>query len=638
MPSPVTQIAAALDTAHAKGLVHRDVKPANVRLVAQEDGEHAYLTDFGIAKATASETAGLTAGRPLLGTVDYLAPERSSTAGHPRRRLYALACLLYELLAAPPHSHATPTSPPSGPMSRSPAVAGRQVRTGRPRSRSPTRPHQTNRSTGLPAPASCTRRGRLAGRAASCRRARPRWSTRGRRVCLDPPTTLVGPAQSSPTSPPLTSGPEAADRDHRAGGPTRPSRVELAARAAPRFEHGVQFVALARSGTVAGRLHDRPGARATREQRRSPRARRGAASRSGAAPAARRRRAPGACGLAAAREVGRRGRPLAARPHDRAASASPASRSTRSSRSRRATRRSCSRPGPVPSSRASPRHRGDEGHHLDLGTSRRPAADDRAEPPASISCRGKDPQTPRRAPRPPRRRPPTLRHDSRRCGPRSTGATSSSSPTAAPLAGLCVPGRRALEAIGALFARPRRARRPGTAQPHSRGRRPRRRATLLDARDHPRVRRRATRASGRAEVTRQAQATHMLELAEQAELHGPRQLEWLDRLEAEHDNIRAALAWALEPDAELATRIGAGSLNLEGPRSPREGHEWLGRLIAATSVLSLARAIAMFGMEPRARARERAGAHPDLPRRRTHVRVARRPVLARRGAAQPRLS
>ena len=96
----VTQVASALDAAHAQGLVHRDVKPANVLLVSQEEGEHAYLTDFGIAKATASETAGLTEAGQLLGTVDYLAPETIQNGqATPAADIYALACLLYELLA-----------------------------------------------------------------------------------------------------------------------------------------------------------------------------------------------------------------------------------------------------------------------------------------------------------------------------------------------------------------------------------------------------------------------------------------------------------------------------------------------------------------------------------------------------------
>ncbi|GAA0937244.1 WD40 repeat domain-containing serine/threonine-protein kinase [Pseudonocardia zijingensis] len=90
----VAQVAAALDAAHAAGLVHRDVKPSNVLLTAPVPGrpDFAQLADFGIA-------AGPAAGGGADGTVEYLAPER--LVGNPtdnRVDVYALACVLYELL------------------------------------------------------------------------------------------------------------------------------------------------------------------------------------------------------------------------------------------------------------------------------------------------------------------------------------------------------------------------------------------------------------------------------------------------------------------------------------------------------------------------------------------------------------
>ncbi|MEV4461928.1 protein kinase, partial [Microbispora sp. NPDC049633] len=93
------QIASALDSAHAHGLVHRDVKPANI-LVTQS--EHVYLTDFGLTKSSAAE-AGLTSHGHFMGTPRYVAPEQ--IRGLPvdgRSDLYAFACVVYEALAGQP--------------------------------------------------------------------------------------------------------------------------------------------------------------------------------------------------------------------------------------------------------------------------------------------------------------------------------------------------------------------------------------------------------------------------------------------------------------------------------------------------------------------------------------------------------
>ncbi len=100
----IMQLGGALDAAHTHGLVHRDVKPANVLLTADQP-EHAYLTDFGVAKHVGSLT-GITKVGQWVGTLDYLAPEQIRGEGlDARADVYALACLLYECLTgAPPYS------------------------------------------------------------------------------------------------------------------------------------------------------------------------------------------------------------------------------------------------------------------------------------------------------------------------------------------------------------------------------------------------------------------------------------------------------------------------------------------------------------------------------------------------------
>ena len=102
----LAQVAAALDAAHAAGLVHRDVKPSNVLVRGHDEDEFAYLIDFGIARATAGQTSGpaLTLTGATLGTLDYMAPERfENRPVDGRADVYSLACMLFELLtgAAP---------------------------------------------------------------------------------------------------------------------------------------------------------------------------------------------------------------------------------------------------------------------------------------------------------------------------------------------------------------------------------------------------------------------------------------------------------------------------------------------------------------------------------------------------------
>ena len=98
-------VADALDTAHNAGLVHRDVKPANILLTAAtgRDGhEHVYLTDFGLTKRTSALTK-LTATGHFIGTMAYISPEQ--IRGEPldaRTDLYAFGCVAYECLTGVP--------------------------------------------------------------------------------------------------------------------------------------------------------------------------------------------------------------------------------------------------------------------------------------------------------------------------------------------------------------------------------------------------------------------------------------------------------------------------------------------------------------------------------------------------------
>jgi YVTN family beta-propeller protein len=91
------QVASALDAAHERGLVHRDVKPSNVLLTGRPGKEHCYLADFGLSTST-SDRSVADAGQ-IVGTIDYIAPEQIRGAEvDGRADVYSLACLLYECL------------------------------------------------------------------------------------------------------------------------------------------------------------------------------------------------------------------------------------------------------------------------------------------------------------------------------------------------------------------------------------------------------------------------------------------------------------------------------------------------------------------------------------------------------------
>jgi hypothetical protein len=101
------EVADALEYAHKHGVVHRDIKPGNILL----SGGHAIVADFGIAKAiSAAEPESLTASGIAIGTPEYMSPEQGSGATDVDHRtdIYAVGCVLYEMLAgAPPFTGRT---------------------------------------------------------------------------------------------------------------------------------------------------------------------------------------------------------------------------------------------------------------------------------------------------------------------------------------------------------------------------------------------------------------------------------------------------------------------------------------------------------------------------------------------------
>ncbi len=94
----VDQVAQALDAAHGHGLVHRDVKPANILLAGGGGRDHVYLTDFGLSRHVEG-SQGMTGTGAFLGTIDYVAPEQArGDRVDARTDVYSLGCVLFHAL------------------------------------------------------------------------------------------------------------------------------------------------------------------------------------------------------------------------------------------------------------------------------------------------------------------------------------------------------------------------------------------------------------------------------------------------------------------------------------------------------------------------------------------------------------
>jgi serine/threonine protein kinase len=95
------QVGRALDVAHGRGLIHRDVKPGNILITVDPYGDdlyHVYLSDFGLTKRTSSQS-GLTTTGQFVGTIDYVAPEQiTGKPVGPYTDIYALGCVVFESL------------------------------------------------------------------------------------------------------------------------------------------------------------------------------------------------------------------------------------------------------------------------------------------------------------------------------------------------------------------------------------------------------------------------------------------------------------------------------------------------------------------------------------------------------------
>ncbi len=191
----VAQVASALDAAHARGIVHRDVKPANVLLGAND---HAYLTDFGLTKRVTSHT-GSTRDGGWVGTLGYVAPEQiRGERLDARADVYALGCVLYHSLSGVAALPARERRGDAvGAPQRRPALAARPRARASRRASTPSSRARWPRTptTASPRPATSAAR-RWPPRAGRWRRRPSAWSPSARRRPATRQETVVSPDQA----------------------------------------------------------------------------------------------------------------------------------------------------------------------------------------------------------------------------------------------------------------------------------------------------------------------------------------------------------------------------------------------------------------------------------------------------------
>jgi hypothetical protein len=212
----LSDIARALDVAHDRGLVHRDVKPANILISGEGDQEQVYLTDFGLTKRLGSH-GDLTRPGGWVGTPDYVAPEQIQARDvDGRADIYSLGCVLYEMLtghvAYPKGSDvaklwAHVSDPPPLPSTERPElVAGFDEAVAKATAKDPDERFRSAGEFGAAVRAAVAEQEQMAGRRGAAAFDDPRAATRDSGLATHD-DVFIGGASPPPGPPPAYAGP-----------------------------------------------------------------------------------------------------------------------------------------------------------------------------------------------------------------------------------------------------------------------------------------------------------------------------------------------------------------------------------------------------------------------------------------------